>query len=71
MTPTEYRDLLSALDLTQAGAARLLGVSGDEARRWASAAKRGRNIPKPAERFLRFLAAAKIHPEDVHKLLDN
>jgi hypothetical protein len=70
MTPSEYRDLLSALDLTQAGAARLLGVSGDEARRWASENKRGRNISRPAERFLKFLLAAKIKPDRVIKLLD-
>jgi hypothetical protein len=69
MTPQQYRDLLSALDLTQAGAARLLGVDEVTAQRWASDAKWGRTIPPPAERFLRFLVAAQISPEHVMKLL--
>src|SRR5437899_2321741 len=71
MTPSEYRDLLAALGLTQAGAARLLGVSGDEARRWASDKKRGRRISRPAERFLRFLLAANIPPERALDILNN
>jgi len=66
MTPTEYRDLLSALDLTQAGAARLLGVDERTSRKWACGE---RDVPQPAQRFLRFLLAAKIAPDLVMKLL--
>ena len=54
MTPDEYREALEALDLTQAGAARLLGVDDRTSRRWACGE---RDIPPPAERFLRYLIA--------------
>jgi hypothetical protein len=69
MTPSEYRDLLAALDLSQAGAARLLGVDEGTARRWASSSKRGRHAPPPVERFLRFLLLARISPDEVINLL--
>jgi DNA-binding transcriptional regulator YiaG len=52
MTPGEYREVIEALDLTQAGAARLLGVDERTSRRWACGE---RDIPPPAERFLRYL----------------
>jgi DNA-binding transcriptional regulator YiaG len=66
MTNHEYRDLLTALGLTQAGAARLLGVDERTSRRWAAGE---RDIPPPAARFLRFLLEAKISPDRVLKLL--
>ena len=69
MTPTEYRALLSALDLTPESAAELLGVTRDAAYRWQSEAKRGRGIPAPAARFLRYLAAKRIAPAEVIRTL--
>lgn len=54
MTPDEYRAALEVLDLTQTGAARLLGVDDRTSRRWACGE---RDIPPPAERFLRYLIA--------------
>jgi DNA-binding transcriptional regulator YiaG len=69
MTPSEYRDLLSALHLTQAGAARLLGVNEVTARRWAADGDWGRAIPPPAARFLRFLHATRIKPMKVFRAL--
>jgi len=54
MTPDEYREALEALDLTQAGAAKLLGVDDRTSRRWACGE---RDIPPPAVRFLRYLIA--------------
>jgi hypothetical protein len=53
MIAAEYRAILADLGLTQADAARLLGVDGGTARRWASTSARGRAIPPPVERFLR------------------
>lgn len=52
MTPDEYREALEALGLTQGGGARLLGVDERTSRRWANGE---RDIPPPAERFLRYL----------------
>lgn len=66
MTTPEYREALAALDLSQVGAAKLLGVDERTSRRWATGE---RDVPPPAERFLRFLIAAKIKPERVMKLL--
>jgi DNA-binding transcriptional regulator YiaG len=54
MTPDEYRAALEALGLTQAGGARLLGVDERTSRRWACGE---REIPPPAQRFLRYLIA--------------
>lgn len=70
MTPIEYRALLGALELTPSQAAELLGVSQDEAYRWQTEAKRGRRIPAPAARFLQFLRAAKISPDEVVRMLE-
>lgn len=54
MTADEYRETLEALGLTQGGGARLLGVDDRTSRRWACGE---REIPPPAERFLRYLMA--------------
>jgi DNA-binding transcriptional regulator YiaG len=54
VTPDEYREALEALGLTQSGGARLLGVDERTSRRWACGE---RDIPPPAERFLRYLMA--------------
>lgn len=54
MTPDEYRQALETLGLTQGGGARLLGVDDRTSRRWACGE---RDIPPPAERFLRYLIA--------------
>jgi DNA-binding transcriptional regulator YiaG len=62
MTTTEFRDTLTALGLSQVGAARLLGVDGRTVRRWI---KGDREIPAPAARFLIYLVAAEISPAEV------
>ena len=54
MTPDQYRAVLEALGLTQSGGARLLGVDERTSRRWANGE---RDIPPPAQRFLRYLIA--------------
>lgn len=54
MTSDEYREALDALGLTQNAAAKLLGVDDRTSRRWACGE---RDIPPPAERFLRYLIA--------------
>lgn len=54
MTPAEYRSIIAALDLSQVGAARLLGVNERTSRNWAE----GRSpITPPAARFLRLCVA--------------
>lgn len=54
MTSDEYREAIDSLGLSQVGAARLLGVDERTSRRWANGE---RDIPPPAERFLRYLIA--------------
>lgn len=54
MTSDDYRQAIAALGLTQGAAARLLGVDERTSRRWANGE---RDIPPPAERFLRYLIA--------------
>lgn len=66
MTPDAYREALDSLGLSQVGAAKLLGVDARTSRRWASGE---REVPAPADRFLRFLIAAKITPARAMKLL--
>ena len=66
MTPDEYRETIERLGLTQNGAARLLGVDERTSRRWALGE---RDIPPPAERFLRYLIATKRTGEQAMKVL--
>lgn len=54
MSPDDYRSAIEQLGLTQGAAARLLGVDERTSRRWACGE---RDIPPPAERFLRYLIA--------------
>lgn len=54
MTHDEYRQMIGHLGLSQNAAARLLGVDERTSRRWALGE---RDIPPPAERFLRYLMA--------------
>lgn len=67
MTPTELREVLAALGLSQSRAARLLGVHIRTATRWCSGEQ---DIPPPVQRFLRLMLALKLTPAKVHKLLD-
>jgi len=56
VTPDEYRNAIAHLDLSQAAAARLLGVDERTSRRWATGE---RDVPPPAVRFLRYLIATR------------
>lgn len=66
MTSDEYRRVIADLDLTQEGAAELLGVNPRTSRKWANGE---RAIPPPARRFLLFLLAADIKPSHVLRTL--
>lgn len=66
MTPQEYRATIAALGLTQVGAARFLGVNDRTSRRWIAGE---RAVDEPIARFLRYLIAAKISPEEVERVL--
>ena len=54
MTSDEYRETIEQLGMTQGVAAKLLGVDDRTSRRWACGE---REVPPPAERFLRYLIA--------------
>ena len=56
MTHDEYREAIARLDLSQAAAARLLGVDERTSRRWATGE---RDVPPPAVRFLQYLIATR------------
>jgi len=56
MTPDEYRVAIEQLGLSQIAAARLLGVDERTSRRWACGE---REVPPPAQRFLRYLIATR------------
>lgn len=62
MTPLELRTILDSLGLTQAGAAAVLGVSERSVRSWASGF---RNIPEPAAKLLRLMAAGLVTAAEV------
>ena len=62
MTATQFRATLDRLDLTQVGAARLLGSDERTVRRWASG---DRTIPQAVVIMLRLLVAKKITIEDI------
>ena len=68
MTAESFRATLEALGLIPARAARMLGVPSSTIWRWHSGK---RAIPAPVARFLSFLVAADVTPEEVHKLLDD
>jgi hypothetical protein len=65
MTANQYRAALSRLDLTQVGAARLLGVNEVTSRRWAKSGVSG-----TVAILLRLLIAGKITLEDIEKAHD-
>lgn len=66
MTPKQYAAIITRLGLSQVGAARFLGVDERTSRRWISGE---REIPEPVSRFLTFLAAANLTPEEVEKVI--
>jgi hypothetical protein len=61
MTPAQYRDALSRLDLTQVAAARLLGIDDRTSRRWAQYGTHG-----PSEILVRLLLTGRIKPADIY-----
>lgn len=60
MTANQYRAALSKLELTQVGAARLLGVNDATSRRWARFGVTG-----TAAVLLKLLVAGKITVKDI------
>lgn len=62
MTANQYRAALDRLELTQVGAARLLGVNDVTSRRWAR-----HGVTGTAEILFRLLVAGKITVADVEK----
>lgn len=67
MTPDQYRTAIETLGLSQVAAAKLLGVDARTSRRWACGE---RDVPAPAERFLRYLIATGKTGEKVMRVLD-
>jgi len=60
MTGEEYRAALAALNLSQSGAGRFLGVHEVTARKWAASGP-----PPVAAKMLRLMIALKFTPEYV------
>lgn len=60
MTANQYRAALAKLELTQVGAARLLGVGERTSRRWAE-----EGVTGSAAILLRLMVAGKVTIEEV------
>lgn len=67
MTPSQYRDAIEALGLSQNGAGRFFGVHEVTARKWA--AIDGGGPPESVAKFLRLMLAMKLTPEYVDRVL--
>lgn len=61
MTANQYRAALTALSLTQAGAAKFLGISIRSAHGYAH----GEPIPEPIAKLLRLMVRLNLTPADV------
>lgn len=64
MTANQFRTALARLDLSQVGAAHLVGADPRTARRWALDE---RSVPTSVAIILRLLAAGKITLDDVER----
>ena len=67
MTANQFRAALARLELSQLGAARLLGADGRTARRWALGE---RSIPPAVAVLVRLLAAGKVTVKDIEAAHD-
>lgn len=65
MSKSEYRAAIASLGLSQAGAARFLGVNERTSRRWAID---GDPAPEAVALLLRLMVAVRWTPERVKKL---
>lgn len=64
MTATQFRAALSRLDLSQIGAARMVGADPRTARRWALGE---RPIPECVAILLRLMLSGKITADDIER----
>jgi DNA-binding transcriptional regulator YiaG len=64
MTHSEFNAILARLDLTQVGAAKLLGVTDRQARRYAAGDS---HIPQAAAKLLRLLARGALTVEQIQR----
>lgn len=62
MTPNQYRKAIDQLELSQVGAAKVLGVDARTSRRWALGEA---SIPLLVERVLRMMIRLKIPPDEL------
>jgi hypothetical protein len=65
MTPSEYRDILAALGLTQVGAARLLGACPRTGQYWAKDGP-----PRPVAMLLRLALRCRCSTDDLLSLIE-
>lgn len=65
MNKSEYRSAIASLGLSQAGAARFLGVNERTSRRWACD---GDPVPEPVAMLLRLMLVVDWKPHEVKAL---
>lgn len=65
MTPTEYREIIKALDLSQVGAARLFGVDPRTSRRWALGEQ---PIPRAVAMCLRMMVSHGVSAAEAQSM---
>ena len=61
MTPRQYEAAIAALGLSQAGAAKWLGISLRASHGYAN----GAPIPEPIAKLLRLMVRLELNPKDV------
>ena len=66
MTPTQFREAIARLGLSQVGAASLFKVNDRTARRWASGEQ---DIPAAVALALRLMIRHKVSPASAQRLL--
>lgn len=66
MTPTEYREALAALNLSQVGSARLFGVDPRTSRHWAA----DMNPPRAVALCLRLMLERGVTAAEAERLVN-
>ena len=64
MTPTQYREAIKALGLSQERAGDWLGIGKRTSQNYALGESR---IPEPVAKLLRIMIELKLNPDDVEK----
>lgn len=68
MTPSEYRDAIERLGLSQVGASRLFGIDPRTSRRWALGEL---PVPRAVVLCLRLMLANGVSADEARRIMEN